>query len=55
LVFCNAIAIQNNIEYIKIVDQVKWIDLLLEYYDDEKNLEKYVNFIKSSSLEIFEK
>jgi hypothetical protein len=23
LVFCNAIAIQNNIEYIKIVDQVK--------------------------------
>jgi prophage maintenance system killer protein len=50
IVFCNAILIQNNLGCIKINDQAKWIDKLLDYYQDNKNLKAFVDFVKNESM-----
>jgi predicted XRE-type DNA-binding protein len=50
LCFCNAILIINDIDFIKINSNKKFVDSLIKYYENDKYFDRFLTLVKRSSL-----
>jgi Fic family protein len=46
LIFANTFLLQKNIGYIRIDDKQKYIDNLLDYYENKISVSQFVDFVK---------
>jgi Fic family protein len=52
LIFCNALLLKNNLPLIRIKSHATYAKLLVDYYDDDKKINKFANYVKTNSLKL---